>query len=231
MPPLALCHVVRTSVLLGPERVTQALKIILTSSALEETTHARSTLCPGLDEPTREDGYHRKPTGNPTGYVASQEYTLFPEHIFLDNGVSGSRLDRPALDRLRDQARLGEFEAVIILSPDRLARSYPHQWVLLEELKKVGCRVIFLANPFGDSPHGQLLAQMQGMIAEYERSQITERTRRGRLHKARKAEFMPWAYRIYGLWLSQLAPTAGSLPGGDPQNGRRGTRDIWLVAP
>jgi site-specific DNA recombinase len=66
-------------------------------------------------------------------YVASQEYTLFPEHIFLDNGVSGSRLDRPALDRLRDQARLGEFEAVIILSPDRLARNYPHQWVLLEE--------------------------------------------------------------------------------------------------
>ena len=66
-------------------------------------------------------------------YVASQEYTLCPEHIFLDNGVSGSRLDRPALDRLRDQARLGEFEAVIILSPDRLARSYPHQWVRLEE--------------------------------------------------------------------------------------------------
>src|SRR6266478_6616195 len=58
-------------------------------------------------------------------YVASQEYTLFPEHIFLDNGVSGSRLDRPALDRLRDQARLGDFEAVILLSPDRLARSYP----------------------------------------------------------------------------------------------------------
>jgi site-specific DNA recombinase len=131
-------------------------------------------------------------------YVAAHEYTLFPEHIFLDNGVSGSRLDRPALDRLRDQARLGEFEAVIILAPDRLARSYPHQWVLLEELKRVGCGVIFLANPFGDSPHGQLLAQMQGMIAEYERSQITERTRRGRLHKARKAEFMPWAYRIYG---------------------------------
>ena len=66
-------------------------------------------------------------------YVASQEYTLFPEHIFLDNGVSGSRLDRPALDRLRDQARLGDFEAVIILSPDRLARSYPHQWGRLEE--------------------------------------------------------------------------------------------------
>jgi site-specific DNA recombinase len=142
-------------------------------------------------------------------YVASQEYTLLPEHIFLENGISGSRLDRPALDRLRDQARLGEFEAVIILAPDRFARSYPHQWVLLEEVKKVGCRVIFLANPFGDSPHGQLFAQRQGMMAEYERSQITERTRRGRLHKARKAEFMPWAYRIYG---SRYTPKQAGMP-------------------
>jgi len=131
-------------------------------------------------------------------YVAAHNYTLLPEHVFLDNGVSGSRLDRPALDRLRDQARLSEFEAVIILTPDRLARSYPHQWLLLEELKKASCPVIFVENPFGDSPHGQLLAQMQGMIAEYERSQIADRTRRGRLHKARKGEFMPWAYRIYG---------------------------------
>ena len=89
-------------------------------------------------------------------YVASHAYTLFPDHIFLENGVSGSRLDHPALDRRRAQARLGEFEAVIILAPDRLARSYAHQWVLLEELKKAGCRVIFLANPFGDAPHGQL---------------------------------------------------------------------------
>jgi site-specific DNA recombinase len=57
----------------------------------------------------------------------------------------------------------------------------------------MGC----MANPFGDSPHGQLLAQMQGMIAAYERSQIADRTRRGRLHKARKTAFLPWAYRVY----------------------------------
>jgi site-specific DNA recombinase len=142
-------------------------------------------------------------------YVASQEYSLFPEHIFMDNGISGSRLDRPALDRLRDQARMGEFDAVVMLAPDRLARSYPHQWLLLEELKKHGCAAMFLTNPFGDSPHGQLLAQMQGMIAEYERSQIADRTRRGRLHKARKAEFMPWAYRIYGY---RYMPKHAGLP-------------------
>jgi site-specific DNA recombinase len=142
-------------------------------------------------------------------YVASHDYTLYPEDVFIDNGVSGSRLDRPALDRLRDQARLGEFEAVVILSPDRLARSYPHQWLLLEELKKSGCRVIFMENPFGDSPHGQLLAQMQGMIAAYERSQIAERTRRGRLHKARQAEVLPWAYRVYGY---RYIPKPAGLP-------------------
>ena len=68
--------------------------------------------------------------------MTTHAHSVFPEHIFLDNGVSGSRLDRPALDRLRDQVRLGEFEAVVILSPDRLARSYPHQWVLLEAFKK-----------------------------------------------------------------------------------------------
>ena len=143
-------------------------------------------------------------------YVDVHGHTVLPEHIFLDNGVSGSRLDRPALDRLRDQARLGDFEAVIILSPDRFARSYPHQWVLLEEFKKYGCSVIFMENPFGDSPHGQLLAQMQGMIAEYERTQIADRTRRGRLHKAQKGEFLPWAYRTYGY--RYIPKQAGLLP-------------------
>jgi site-specific DNA recombinase len=105
---------------------------------------------------------------------------------------------------------LGEFEAVIILSPDRLARSYPHPWLLLEEFKKYGCNVIFMENPFGDSPHGQLLAQMQGMIAEYERRQIADRTRRGRWHTARKAAFLPWAYRVYGY--RYIPKQAGLLP-------------------
>jgi site-specific DNA recombinase len=126
-------------------------------------------------------------------YGAAHEYPLVPEPLFLENGVSGSRLDRPAWDRLRDQARLGACAAVSSRAPDRLARRYPHPWVLLAEVQKAGGGVIFLANPFGDSPHGQLLAQRQGMIAAYERSQMTARTRRGRVHKARKAEFMPWA--------------------------------------
>jgi site-specific DNA recombinase len=131
-------------------------------------------------------------------YIQQQNWALLPEHEYSDDGISGARLDRPALDRLRDAARRGEFDAVVILSPDRLARNYAHQWLLIEEFTKMHTQVIFLHNPFGDSPQGKLLIQMQGMIAEYERAQITERTRRGRLEKARRGEFMPWAYQCYG---------------------------------
>jgi len=67
-------------------------------------------------------------------------------------------------------------------------------------------QLLFLQNPFGDSPQGKLLTQMQGMIAEYERAQIAERTRRGRLEKARQGEFIPWAYSCYGYrYLPQKA--------------------------
>ncbi len=70
-------------------------------------------------------------------YMQSQEWTLLPEHEYIDDGISGARLDRPALDRLRDAARRGEVDAVVILSPDRLARNYAHQWLLIEEFEKM----------------------------------------------------------------------------------------------
>jgi site-specific DNA recombinase len=131
-------------------------------------------------------------------HIQHHGWSLLPEHDYIDDGISGARLDRPALDRLRDVARRGELDAVVILSPDRLARTYAHQWLLIEEFEKVNTPLIFLHNPFGDSPQGKLLTQMQGMIAEYERAQIAERTRRGRLEKARHGEFIPWAYSCYG---------------------------------
>src|SRR5499433_1937822 len=131
-------------------------------------------------------------------YIQSQKWSLLPEHEYSDDGISGTRLDRPALDRLRDAAQRGEFDAVVVLSPDRLARNYAHQWLLIEEFEKLQVQLLFLHNPFGDTPQGKLLTQMQGMIAEYERTQILERTRRGRLEKARRGEYVPWAYQCYG---------------------------------
>lgn len=142
-------------------------------------------------------------------HITQQNWTLLPEHEFLDEGVSGTQLDRPGLDRLRDAAQRAEFEGVVLLSPDRLARNYAHQWLLIEELEKEHIQLIFLQNPFGDTPQGKLLTQMQGMMAEYERAQILERTRRGRLEKARQGQFIPWAYRCYGY---QYLPKRHNCP-------------------
>ena len=121
------------------------------------------------------------------------------EHVFIDEGYSGSRLDRPALDRLRDAAREGEFDVVAVYSPDRLARRYAYQVLLLEEFRKAGCDVEFVHRPISDDPHDQLLLQIQGAVAEYERAVLGERFRRGKLQKARAGHWTagqaPYGYR------------------------------------
>jgi site-specific DNA recombinase len=125
-------------------------------------------------------------------------WSLLPEHDESDDGIRGARLDRPALDRWRDAARCGECDAGVIVSPDRLARHDAHPWLLIEEFEKLHTPLLFLQPPFGHRPQGTLLTQMQGRIAEDARVQIAERTRRGRLEKARHGECMPWAYTGYG---------------------------------
>jgi site-specific DNA recombinase len=112
---------------------------------------------------------------------------------FVDEGYSGARLDRPALDRLRDAAEAGLLEGVVCLSADRLARSYAYQVLILEELGRFGARVRFLEGPApGDDPQATLLVQVQGVIAEYERAKIAERYRRGKLYRARQGEIFFW---------------------------------------
>jgi site-specific DNA recombinase len=125
-------------------------------------------------------------------YAQGQGYQLKPELTFLDQGVSGAKLARPALDRLRDQATEGAFATVLCLSPDRLARQYAHQWVLLDELRRVGVQVIFINQPDAqDDPQGQLFLGIQGLFSEYERAMITERLRRGKLYRIRQGQLLP----------------------------------------
>ena len=112
---------------------------------------------------------------------------------FVDDGYSGARLDRPALDRLRDAAEAGVLDGVLCLCADRLARAYAYQVLILEELQRFGCQVRFLEGPaFGEDPQATLLVQMQGVIAEYERAKIAERYRRGKLYRARAGEICFW---------------------------------------
>jgi site-specific DNA recombinase len=100
-------------------------------------------------------------------------------------------VDRPALDELRDHAREGRFDVVVVLCPDRLARRYVYQVLLVEELKRAGIEVLFCERPIGDSPDDQLLLQVQGAIAEYERAKMLGRCRRGRQHRARQGVLAP----------------------------------------
>jgi len=125
------------------------------------------------------------------------------ELVFEDEGFSGASLQRPALERLRDSAAEGAFEVVLCHAPDRLARRYAYQVLLLEELVRAGVEVCFAKEPEPErsgSPEDELLRQFQGMIAEYERAQIAERTRRGKAHRARQGSqavlsAAPYGYR------------------------------------
>jgi site-specific DNA recombinase len=132
--------------------------------------------------------------------IAADGLTLETEMRFLDEGYSGATLIRPALERLRDVAAAGAIDRLYVHSPDRLARKYAYQVLLLDELQRCGVEVIFLNHPLGKTPEEDLLLQVQGMVAEYERAKILERSRRGKLHAARHGSVnvlsgAPYGYR------------------------------------
>ena len=132
------------------------------------------------------------------GYAERKSWTLEKEHVYLDEGYSGATLNRPGLDALRDAAAMAEFEVVLITAPDRLARKYVHQVLLIEELQGRGCRVEFVERPMSQDPNDQLLLQIRGAVAEYERTLIAERMRRGRLAKLHAGQLLPWVRVPFG---------------------------------
>jgi site-specific DNA recombinase len=134
-------------------------------------------------------------------YAQKSEYTIQENLIFSDNGVSGSILQRPALDELRDMIRHEPVEVLLIYSPDRLSRNYTHQLILMEEFRKQGVKVHFLKNPpSADTPEAKMFQHFQGIFAEYERALILDRSRRGRIYKAKQGDpsilpSLPYGYR------------------------------------
>ena len=137
-------------------------------------------------ERQREEGTIASQLAGLRELAAGRGLIVDEELVFCDEGFSGATLTRPALERLRDRAAEGAFEVLLCHCPDRLARRYAYQVLLLEELGRAGVEIVFTREPErSGSPEDELLRQFQGMIAEYERAQIRERTRRGKLHRAR----------------------------------------------
>jgi site-specific DNA recombinase len=136
--------------------------------------------------------------------IAQDNHVLDDELRFVDDGYTGSTLLRPALERLRDVAYAGAVDVLYVHSPDRLARKYAYQVLLVDELRKAGVEVIFLNRKINESPEDELLLQVQGMIAEYERAKILERSRRGKRHAAQRGSVSvlsgaPYGYRYVSV--------------------------------
>ncbi len=133
-------------------------------------------------------------------HAAQARLEVPEEWVFEDEGHSGATLVRPALEALRDLVAQGCIDVVLCYSPDRLARKFAYQALLLEEFARAGVRAEFVRGPRGDTPQDQLLVQFQGMFAEYEKAQLMERYRRGKAHRARTGSVnvlsgAPFGYR------------------------------------
>lgn len=131
--------------------------------------------------------------------IAQDQLQIVPEMEFCDNGYSGAELVRPALERLRDLVATSSIDRLYVHSPDRLSRKMAHQAILIEEFRRHECEIQFLnQGEVSHSPEANLLIQMQGMIAEYEREKILERTRRGRKHSASQGNVSVFSKAPYG---------------------------------
>jgi site-specific DNA recombinase len=132
--------------------------------------------------------------------IEADGFALDCERCFVDDGYSGTTLLRPGLERLRDLAAAGEIDRLYVLAPDRLARRYAYQTLLVEELQRGGVAVEFVNRPLGQTAEDELLLQVQGVMAEYERAKLLERCRRGKRHSARRGSVSaigkaPYGYR------------------------------------
>ena len=134
----------------------------------------------------------------------ADECPVPPERQFLDDGYSGATIVRPAMDRLRDLAALGGLDRIYVHSPDRLSPNYAYEVLLIDEWRRGRVEIVFLNRSLGQSPEDDLLLQVQGIVSEYERAKIMERSRRGKKHAAQRGSLnvmsnAPYGYRYISV--------------------------------
>jgi site-specific DNA recombinase len=148
----------------------------------------------------REENTIASQTSALIAFGREQNCDVPAEWVIEDDGYSGASLLRPGLERLRDLAAEGLIQVALVYAPDRLSRRYAHQILLIEEFARAGVEILFIRSKRAATPEDELLLQFQGMIAEYERAQILERSRRGKRHRARQGQVSvlsgaPFGYR------------------------------------
>jgi len=127
------------------------------------------------------------------------EFTKDEIKIYKEEGMTGEDVDRPALNRLRNDVSLGLTSHIICTHPDRLSRDLTDKLIVCREFEKHGVQLIFVDTEYGNTPEGQLFFNMQSVIAQYELAQIKKRTVRGRLDTVRKKQkVMPMRVAPFG---------------------------------
>src|SRR5437588_5771092 len=149
-------------------------------------------------EQQREENTIASQTAALIEFAKNHDLEVPEEWVFEDEGYSGATLERPGMERVRALAAEGQIHVMLAYSPDRLSRKYAYQILLIEEFARHGVETVFVKSPQGDSAEDQLLVQFQGMIAEYERAQILERSRRGKRHRAHSGEISVMSGAPYG---------------------------------
>jgi site-specific DNA recombinase len=124
------------------------------------------------------------------GHVLVKEY--------IDDGYSGTALDRPALDRMRADVKTDTFEAIYFLDTDRIARDVAYQSIIIGELIKYGKQTIIKGKDYVNNPENKFTVTVLGAVAELERAKIIERTTRGRLHRLRLGELASGGNGVFG---------------------------------
>jgi len=139
-------------------------------------------------------------------HVHAQGETVAKQEVFRAADYSGASLSRQGLDQLRERVALAEFDRVVVTAPERRARKYVHQVLLLEQLQSHGCTVEVVERPLTQDPHDQLLLQLRGAVAAYERTLICDRMRRARLTHLRAGQLLAWSRAPFGYRLDPEHP-------------------------
>src|ERR687889_1115873 len=130
-------------------------------------------------------------------YAAREGYEVLEEVV--DPGQSGASLERPGMDRVRDLVNAGGVSVVLAQDRDRIAREPAYHYLLRKEFEEHGTKIRALNDRGDDSPEGELTDGILDQLGKYERAKTTERTRRGKLRKARQGKVLAGPRPPYGF--------------------------------
>jgi site-specific DNA recombinase len=122
-------------------------------------------------------------------YASREGYEVLEE--VEDPGQSGASLERPGMDRVRDLVATGSVSVVLAQDRDRFAREPAYHYLLRREFEQQGTKIRALNDRGDESLEGELTDGILDQLAKYERGKITERSRRGKLRKAREGKIVP----------------------------------------